>query len=247
MRVGSAAEPDEQRSAERLAIDHLEALSGRDPALCQISEHLRVGVRDPHERPAGALFHLLQRLRLSLEDLQVPGRDRIAVRVVRGVPELRGDQLFELLGEHVLKHLGLGVDAIPRHSKALHQVQLEQPVVANHLERHAPSRVGQRHTAVRDVLHIPEFAHPLDHPRRRPGRDPEPFGERVVADRLRAADLQLVDRLRVVLDGGRPDRLRTGHARHMYSDYGTPNFLTWRGQNSNFGTATMKTSLQLVK
>ena len=208
------AEPHEQRSAERLAIDDLKALSGSDPALGQIPEHLRVGVRDPHERPACAAVHLLQRLRVPLDDLQVPGRDRITVRVVGGVAELRGDQLLELLGEHVLEHLGLGVNAIPRHPEALHQVQLEQPVVPNHLERHAPSRVGQRHPAVGDVLHVPELAHPLDHRRRRAGRDPEAFGQRVVADRLRGADLERVDRLRVVLDSGRSDRFGAGHTRH---------------------------------
>ena len=70
--------------------------------------------------------------------VEVAGRDRIAVRVVRRVAELRGDQLLELLGEHVLEHLGLGVNPVPRHPEALHEVQLEQPVVAHHLERDAP-------------------------------------------------------------------------------------------------------------
>ena len=57
------------------------------------------------------------------------------MRVVRRVAELGGDQLLELLGEDVLEHLGLVVDAVPRHPEALGEVELEQPVVAQHLER----------------------------------------------------------------------------------------------------------------
>ena len=70
-----------------------------------------------------------------LLDHEVARRDRIAVRVVRRVAELRRDQLLELLGEDVLEHLGLGVDAVPRHPEVLGQVELQQPVVAQHLER----------------------------------------------------------------------------------------------------------------
>ena len=38
----------------------------------------------------------------------------------------------------MLEHLGLGVHAIPRHPELLGQEQLEQAVVAQHLERDAP-------------------------------------------------------------------------------------------------------------
>ena len=61
--------------------------------------------------------------------------DRVAVRVVRRVAELGGDQLLELLGEDVLEHLGLGVHAVPGHAERLGQVELEQAVVAQDLER----------------------------------------------------------------------------------------------------------------
>ena len=59
--------------------------------------------------------------------------------VVRGIAELRGDHLLQLLGEHVLEHLGLGMHPVPRHPQALDEVQLEQPVMAHHLERHTPA------------------------------------------------------------------------------------------------------------
>ena len=73
----------------------------------------------------------------ALVDLEVRGRDRVAVRVVGRVAELRRDQLRELRGDGVLEHLGLLVDAVPRHAERLGQVELEQAVVADHLERHA--------------------------------------------------------------------------------------------------------------
>ena len=48
-RVLALAEDDEQRAVERLVVAHLEAISRRDPAARQVPQHLRVGVRDPHE------------------------------------------------------------------------------------------------------------------------------------------------------------------------------------------------------
>ena len=58
------------------------------------------------------------------------------MRVVRRVAELGRDQLLELLGEDVLEHLGLVVHAVPGHAERLGEVELEQAVVAQHLERH---------------------------------------------------------------------------------------------------------------
>ena len=66
------------------------------------------------------------------------------MRVDRRVAQSRGDQLLELLGEHVLEHLGLGMHAIPGHPELLSEEQLEQAVMAQHLQRDAPTLVGQR-------------------------------------------------------------------------------------------------------
>ena len=66
---------------------------------------------------------------------ELGARDRVAVRVVRGVAELGGDPRLEVLGQHVLERLGLLVHAVPRHVELRGQIQLEQPVVAQHLER----------------------------------------------------------------------------------------------------------------
>ena len=57
------------------------------------------------------------------------------MRVDRRVAELGGDELLELLGEDVLEHLGLRVHAVPRQAELLGEEELEQAVVAQHLQR----------------------------------------------------------------------------------------------------------------
>ena len=156
--------------------------------------------------------------RRQLLDHELARRDRIAVRVARRVAELGGDQVLELLGEHVLEHLGLGVHAIPRDPEALGQVELEQPVVADDLERHLLPTLGQPHALVGLVRHQLELAELAHHPRRGGGRDAEALGDRGRGDRARAARLERVDRLRVVLDGGGDGWVTDWHDR----DYGMP-------------------------
>jgi hypothetical protein len=48
--------------------------------------------------------------------------------------ELHGYALLELLREHVLEHLGLDVDAIPRHAELVSEIELQQAVMADHLQ-----------------------------------------------------------------------------------------------------------------
>ena len=81
---------------------------------------------------------------MALVDLELGAGNRIAVGVHDGIAELGRDQLLELLGEHVLEHLGLGVDAIPGHPERLGEEQLEEAVVAKHLKRHAPPSAVSR-------------------------------------------------------------------------------------------------------
>ena len=141
------------------------------------------------------------------------------MRIVRRVAEPRRDQLLELLGDVVLEHLGLVVDAVPRHAE-LRQQQLEQAVVADHLERDAPPVLGQRDAVVglvRDEARARRAAGPSR--TRTPGVTPEALGERVGRDLpVVGAALERVDRLRVVLDGGRGT---LSHLLHR-KDYGTP-------------------------
>ena len=165
------AEAHEQRPAERLALAHREALARRDAALGQVAQHLRIGVRHAHEAALVAGLQALHAVGRALFDLEVGVRDRVAVRIDRRVAELGGDQLLEVVGEHVLEHLRLGVHAIPRHAERLGEIALEQAVMADHLERHAPAVGGQAHAAVGHVRDQPELVEALEHRRDRAGRD----------------------------------------------------------------------------
>jgi hypothetical protein len=140
------------------------------------------------------------------------------VRVVRRIAELDGDQLLELLGEDVLEHLRLVVDAIPRHAEVLRQVELEQPVVADHLERDARALRRELDALVGLVRDEVELAELADHARRRGGGDAHALGDRGRGDGAGAERLEGVDGLRVVLDGGRDLWVTHRHDSH----YGTP-------------------------
>ncbi len=87
------------------------------------------------------------------------------MRIVRRVAELGRDQRLELVGEHVLEHLGLLVDAVPRHAERFGEVELQQPVVAQHLEREPGARFRQPHAAVALVRDETELVELADHAR----------------------------------------------------------------------------------
>ena len=100
----------------------------------------------------------------------------------------------------MLEDLGLVVHLVPAHSQALDQVELEQAVVADHLEGDAPARCGEPDAAVRLVLGEPERDQLADHPGNGAGLDAEPLRER---GRRCAGSVRFerVDGLDVVLDG----------------------------------------------
>ena len=70
------------------------------------------------------------------------------MRVVRRVSKLGGDQLRQLGRDRVLEHLGLLVHAVPGHAERFGEVELEQPVVTQHLERDALARPREPHAVV---------------------------------------------------------------------------------------------------
>ena len=57
------------------------------------------------------------------------------MRVVRRVAERAVDPRLELLREHVLEAVGLVVDVVDVEAERLREVELDQPVVADDLER----------------------------------------------------------------------------------------------------------------
>src|SRR2546426_12296846 len=89
------------------------------------------------------------------------------------------------------------------------EIELEDPMPADHAERRAPPLRGELHAAVWHVLDQPRFGEPLHHAAHRGRSDLEHRGD--VAGRGEAAlAREMVDRLEVVLD--RPRQRRVGIA-----------------------------------
>ena len=89
------------------------------------------------------------------------------MRVNRRVAKPAGDQLLELLREHVLEHLSFGVHAIPGHPELLGEKQLKQSVMAQHLKRDTPTLGSQAHTVIGLMLQQPDLRELAQHPRHR--------------------------------------------------------------------------------
>ena len=121
------------------------------------------------------------------------------MRVVGREAERLVDPLLQLLREHVLEPVCLVVDVVDADPERLREVELEQPVVSDHLQGHLLARVRERDAAVGGMLGEPECRQLLHHLARRRGRDVLPAGER---RRRHALGLrpELVNLLQVVLD-----------------------------------------------
>ena len=132
------------------------------------------------------------------------------MRVVGGVAERGVDPRLELLREDVLEPVGLRVHLVERHPERVGEVELEQPVMPQHLERAQTAALGEHDTAVRRPLDEAELGEPLHHRRRRRGADVHPLRKR---GRRRPLSLgpEGVDRLEVVLDRARELRASLFH------------------------------------
>ena len=65
------------------------------------------------------------------------------MRVVRRESERAVDARLELFGDDVLEPVRFVVDVVDVHAERLREIQLEQPVVADHLERDALARLRE--------------------------------------------------------------------------------------------------------
>src|SRR5256886_10275759 len=84
-------------------------------------------------------------------------------------------------------------------AQVLREIELEDPMPADHAEGRAPPLRGELHAAVWHVLDQPRFGEPLHHAAHRGRSDLEHRGD--VAGRGEAAlAREMVDRLEVVLD-----------------------------------------------
>ena len=112
--MGSGADPDDQGSVEGRALDDLDVVVDGDAVLDEVAQHGRFGVRHARERPGGAWPQGAEADRVGFVENELERGNWVAVRVVRGVAELRGDARFEVLGDDMFQRLGFLVDAVPR-------------------------------------------------------------------------------------------------------------------------------------
>ena len=114
---------------------------GNSPSSAEVAQQRRVASRERSRTTASSpRTSSAQRPRGVGRQLELGGRDRIAVRVALREAERRVDARLDLLGEVVLEAVGLGVHLVPAEAERLHQVELEQAVVADDLERDALAR-----------------------------------------------------------------------------------------------------------
>jgi hypothetical protein len=121
------------------------------------------------------------------------------MRIVRREAERTVDARLELLGDHVFEPVGLIVDGVDVQAERLREVELEEPVMADHLDGDALAGIAQPCAAVGLVFEQAERGKLLHHRRRRRGRHTLLACERSDRDALGSL-LKLVDPLQVILD-----------------------------------------------
>ena len=84
------------------------------------------------------------------------------MRVALGVAQHFLDAVLEPLGDVVLQSFGLLVDLVPRKAHHLLQVELQQPVVPENLQRHGAARLRERRPLAGLVRQEAELVEPLD-------------------------------------------------------------------------------------
>jgi hypothetical protein len=200
---GAIVELDGHHAGEVVDLGHAHAGARAQSALGEVLQQLGRPVGDARDAGGRAGVAVGEGHRRDVDDGAVAGRDRVAVRIVRRLAELRGDSFLEPLGDVVLEALGLGVHLLPRDAEMLDEEELEQPVMAQHLERGGGAARRQNDAVVRLVLDQPEAVELLDHPRHRRRGDVQPVGERLRRHGPAGRRADLLDGLQVVLHGGR--------------------------------------------
>ena len=151
------AEAHGERALERLALDDLEAVArarsrarrGSAASRGRSRTRARTTPRSPGSRSASG--------RVGGSSIS-PSRVGIGSPCGScvGLPSFAAISSDELRRDRVLQHLGLLVHAVPGHAERLGEVELEQAVVAQHLERDALARRGQAHAVVGLVRDEPQ-------------------------------------------------------------------------------------------
>ena len=130
------------------------------------------------------------------------------MRIVRRIAERAIDPRLELFRDHVLEPFRLVMDVVHVQSERLGEVELEQAVVANDLERNLFARARERDPAIRLVSGEAQGRELLHHRACGCRRHTLALCERRHGDAPVAVGAELVDLAQIVLDRVRQRRLR---------------------------------------
>ena len=157
-------------------------------------------IGDAFHRRHGAGLHSLERLGRARRDT----RHRVAVRAGLRVAEHFLHALFHLRRHGVLQSLRLFVGLPPREPEHLDEKPLREPMAANDRVGVALPRLGQMHffTVVQRDQAVP--LEPMDHLRDGQSGEAEEVRQ-ARRDDVAVLVAQGVDRLEILLDGGRLD------------------------------------------
>src|SRR2546430_9185471 len=132
-------ESHDRRTMERLAIDDREPYARRESLHGEIPQPLGILVADFLQHDTRADLRVGQWNELSFFDFARGGRDRRAVRIVARLAQRVGHPLDQLLGYRVLETLCLDVHVAPVVPELARQIDLEDSVAPDHLERGTPA------------------------------------------------------------------------------------------------------------
>ena len=173
----SLAEAHEQRARRTAGARDLKRVAERDAVVGQVAQHLGVGVGDAHEAPGRPASSVVEAaVSASAISSSSVGIGSPWGSIV-GSPSLRGDQLLELLGEHVLEDLSLGVHAIPAASPAPRRgtARAAGDGAAPPARPGGPRRSASRRGRAR--ARRPDLGELAQHRRHRAGGDAQALGE----------------------------------------------------------------------
>src|SRR5260221_2813946 len=143
-----AAHLHDERSLEWLLLDEFDSSARRDADLVEVPQQLGARVTHASYDEARRLLLLREGTIRRRLDRATSRRNGISVRARRGVAEQRVDALLELLTDVVLEPLGLLVHRVPGVAHRLDQIELDQPMMTNDLERHLLAGSGELHALI---------------------------------------------------------------------------------------------------
>lgn len=110
-------------------------------------------------------------------DFALAARDRIAVRIGRGMAEESVEAVEDFVRDGVFELLGFGVDGAPVHLEDVDEEGFDEAVFAEDIEGDAAALRSEAHALARAMLDVAGIGKGFDHRGDGAGNDGERFGE----------------------------------------------------------------------